>query len=131
LRLTQTAEYLDDGRIIGAGSYSSGCAGTPLFQFARPARDARDFGDSGARAFNNPVVDRKFFASVDVSHSEINAAWIGGCINLDTRRVAVIYEPIVIAAKNESITARINVPVVQHGCAEVGRMLFECAWIEV
>jgi hypothetical protein len=52
-------------------------------------------------------------------------------INSDVGRIALIYEPIVIAAKNESVTPGIDIAVVQHGFTEVSRLQFERTWVEV
>jgi hypothetical protein len=90
-----------------------------------------DYSHSGTLAFDNSVVDGEFFASLDVSCREIDAVDLFPWINSDVGRVAVIYEAIIIAAKNKSVTPRIDVSVVQHGFTEVSWLLFECAWIEI
>jgi hypothetical protein len=86
---------------------------------------------SGTPAFDNSIVDGEFFASLDVSRCEIDAVELFFWINSDVGRVAVIYEAIIVAAKNKSVTPGIDVSVVQHGFTEVSWLLFECTWIEV
>jgi hypothetical protein len=88
-------------------------------------------GDSGRPAFDNSIVDREFFASVDVSCREIDAIDIVPRINSDVGRIAVIYEAIIIAAKDKAVTPGIDVPVVKHGFTEVSWLQFECTWIDV
>jgi hypothetical protein len=86
---------------------------------------------SGTPAFDNSIVDGEFLASLDVSCREIDAVEFFPWINSDVGRVAVIYEAIIIAAKNKSVTPGIDVSVVQHGFTEVSWLLFECTRIEV
>jgi hypothetical protein len=85
---------------------------------------------SGTRAVDNSIVDGEFFASLDISCREIDAVDLFPWINSDVGRVAVIYEAIVIAAKNKSVTPGIDVSVVQHSLTEVSWLLFKCTWIE-
>jgi hypothetical protein len=88
-------------------------------------------GLSGTHTIDNPVVDRNFFARLDVSRGVIDAMRISPCVDFHIGRVAVIHESIVVAAENESVTAGIDVAVVQHSCTKVGRLSLELARVEV
>ena len=85
----------------------------------------------GAIAFDDIVVDGQLFTGADVATSSIDSVFVIRPFSNDVRISAVIDEPIVIAAKDESIQPGIDVTIVHHHPAEVFRLSFQNRWIQI
>jgi hypothetical protein len=88
-------------------------------------------GHSGTPPFYNPIIHLEFFPRFDVPCREIGAVNPFPWINSNVGRIAMIYESIIVAAKNKSVMPRIDVTIVKHGFTEVSGLQFEFTRIEV